>query len=277
MVQQLQELRQTLRTLKNNLIDNYYQFRLNSSQDPYQIGLRKKPYRILFILSHMRSGSSLLTHILNSNPEIIGYGESHLHYASELDFKPLMFKVYSLLKNLTMNHKYVLDKVLHSHKFEREQFLTSEQVYNIFLLREPRRTLASILDRKPHLNEQEAYDYYVERLLTLEKYAKLINSKERSLFITYDQLVNQTDLVLSALQDFLETKEGFSEQYQVLKTTGMRGVGDSSKNIQVGRIIKNSRKLEIEVSEVLVEKARQAFNQSCQILSEYCQTVVNSH
>ncbi|MGV2388843.1 MAG UNVERIFIED_CONTAM: sulfotransferase [Microcystis novacekii LVE1205-3] len=42
----------------------------------------------------MRSGSSLLTHILNSNPEIIGFGETHLVYESEQDFKALMFQLY---------------------------------------------------------------------------------------------------------------------------------------------------------------------------------------
>ena len=35
---------------------------------------KNKPYKFLFVMGHIRSGSSLLMHILATNPEIIGYG-----------------------------------------------------------------------------------------------------------------------------------------------------------------------------------------------------------
>ena len=41
----------------------------------------------VFIVAHMRSGSSLLEHILSSNPEIIGAGEQSRIYATNTDFK----------------------------------------------------------------------------------------------------------------------------------------------------------------------------------------------
>ncbi len=267
---QFRTIRQSLRYIKNNLAHNYYQFRLNNDNSPYYIRLRKDPYKILFILSHMRSGSSLLTHILNSNPEIIGYGETHLNYSSELDFKQLFFKVYWQLRDYSMDHSYVLDKVLHNHKFLNDNFLNSPQVYTIFLLREPKRTLGSILDIKPHWSQEKAMNYYLERLATLESYAKLINSKKRSLFITYNQLLNDSDLVFDTLKTFLQTKASFSEQYQVLKTTGMKGVGDSSENIQSGQIIRNARKLNTTVSQELVDKGKKSFDHCCKTLSQYC-------
>ena len=37
-------------------------------------------YELLFVLGHMRSKSSLLVHLLNSNPEVLGYGETHIGY-----------------------------------------------------------------------------------------------------------------------------------------------------------------------------------------------------
>ena len=118
----------------------------------------------------------------------------------------------------------------------------SRKIYTvIFLLREPSKSLKSILDLKPHWDDRIALCYYQDRLAMLEKYARLINSRERSLFITHEQLINQTDLCLDALRIFLETKEGFSEQYEILKTTGMRGIGDSSNNIKAGRIILTGR------------------------------------
>jgi len=88
-MKQIQALRHGIRLYKNDLIAGYFYFRINTLADPYTIVGRGQPYRILLILSHMRSGSSLLTHLLNSNPEIIGYGETHIQYASEQDFKKL--------------------------------------------------------------------------------------------------------------------------------------------------------------------------------------------
>ncbi|NES81177.1 MAG: sulfotransferase [Moorea sp. SIO2B7] len=264
---------QIIRRLKDELIQRYYHFRIQTIENPYRIRLRKQPYKILFLLGHMRSGSSLFTHILNSNPEIIGYGETHLNYESERDFNNLMFKVYWQIRDYQMNHKYLLDKVLHNHKILDINLLHSENLTSIFLIREPQITLASILDIKPHFTEKKALYYYCERLSMLEKYGKIINSKERSLLVSHDQLLNHTDSVFATLKTFLDTKEVFSEQYNILRTTGMKGIGDSSKNIKAGRIIRNPKKSENKISQDLVEKGMQSFNKCHSTLSEYCRTV----
>ncbi|HLO85498.1 MAG TPA: sulfotransferase domain-containing protein [Nostocaceae cyanobacterium] len=273
MENKIQKLHSSLSNIKNNLIDRYYQFRIYTIQDPYKIRLRSHPYRVIFILSHMRSGSSLFTHILNSNPEIIGYGETHLKYTSESDVKQLLFKVYKTLRKMQMSHKYILDKILHNHKILEEKLLTSDSLHTIFLVREPQRTLASILNIKPHWSEEKALNYYIERLLTLEKYAKLINNKDRTLWLDYDQIVNNSNSVFRELQNFLGTKTGFSEEYEVLKTTGTKGIGDSSENIKVGRIIRNQRQLEEKISPESVEKALYYFNQCSATLAQYCSSI----
>ncbi|ACK67717.1 nucleoside triphosphate hydrolase superfamily protein [Rippkaea orientalis PCC 8801] len=260
----------SLRNLKDDLARNYYKIRLNDERSPYHIRFRKRPYKVLFILSHMRSGSSLLTHILNSHPDIIGYGETHLNYSREMDFKQLLFKVYWQLREYSMSHHYVLDKVLHNHKFLTDNFLFNQQVYSIFLLREPNRTLSSILDIKPHWTQEKATNYYLERLAMLENYAKLISNQERSLFITYNQLIKQSDLVFNTFKEFLQTETGFSEQYQVLKTTGIKGVGDSSENIHKGKIMRNARELKTTVSPELIMQGQKSFERCCETLSHYC-------
>ncbi|MEQ9551075.1 MAG: sulfotransferase family protein [Coleofasciculus sp. G3-WIS-01] len=278
----MQTLRHRIRLYKNDLVSGYFHFRINTLADPYTILGRAQPYKILFILSHMRSGSSLLTHLLNSNSEIIGYGETHIQYDSEQDFKNLFLKVYlhsreftklEDLNKLQMNHKYVLDKVLHDNKFLTEDFLRSQQIYALFLLREPQRSLASIMDLKPHWNEETACHYYINRLSSLVSYAQLINSKKRSMFLTYEQLLNHTDSVFMALKQVLETRENFSEQYEVLRTTGMPNVGDHKGNIKAGRIIRNQRKLENIISAELIDKARLHFDKCSETLSEYCSTI----
>jgi hypothetical protein len=266
-------LPQSWQGFTQRLTYKYFQLRIDTTKDPYKILFRPQPYQVLFILSHMRSGSSLLTHILNSNPEIIGFGETHLIYENERDFKTLMFKLYWRFKDLNMNHRYILDKVLHDQKFLDTSFLQSEALKTIFLLREPQRTLPSILDIKPHHNEEQALEYYVHRLAGLEGYAKLINSQEKSLFITHHQLLNQTQLVFTNLQNHLGTKTGFSEEYQVLKTTGTRGIGDSSENIKAGKIIKKDRKLDIEISDRVLAQAQKAYDRCYETLSHYCHCI----
>jgi hypothetical protein len=259
--------------LTTRLTYKYFQLRIDIPEDPYRILFRPNPYKVLFILSHMRSGSSLLTHLLNSNPEIIGFGETHLTYTNERDFKKLLFTLHWRSREIKMDHTYMLDKVLHDHKFLATDFLRSDSVRAVFLLREPKRTLASILDIKPHQNEDQALDYYVKRLATLESYAKLIDSKEKTLFITHEQVVHQSPTVFRSLQDHLQTKTGFSEEYKVLKTTGKRGVGDSSENIKAGRIVKKERKLEIPISDPVLDKARAAFDRCYETLADYCDAI----
>ena len=271
-------LREELRKLKSNIVHRYLNSRINDRSSPYQIRFRKNPYRILFILGHMRAASSLLSHILTSNPEIIGYGETHTQYYSDRDLKKLMFKVYGnyyQLKNMTMSHKYVLDKVLHNNKLIDDSFLKHEQVYSIFLVRKPQRTIASILDLKADWDEKKALNYYIDRLAKLEEHARFINNKARSLFIQQEQILDNTDKVFQAIQNFLDTKTGFSEKYELQKTTGMRYVGDRTENIKSGRIVREKRKLTIEVADSTVEIAVKSYQKCCQTLSQYCTLISN--
>jgi hypothetical protein len=230
----------------------------------------------------MRSGSSLLTHILASNPAIKGYGETHIRYSSGVDIKNLMLKVYfhsqifsniKDLTNLRMNHTYLLDKLLHDNKLKNEDFLRLENFRFIFLVREPRRTLVSMLDHKPHWTEKDAIYYYSQRLSTLVKYSKIINDKKHSLLITHEQLIHESELAFKTLQSFLNTESKFSENYKVLNTTGMRHVGDFKENICTGRIIRKPRKLNISISPDLLEEQLQNFEYNYQVLSKYCQTI----
>ncbi|NEP37874.1 MAG: sulfotransferase [Okeania sp. SIO2G4] len=280
----IKEIRQSIRLIKNDMIHKYYDLRINQVEDPYRAMFRTEPYKFIFILSHMRSGSSLLANILSSHTEILGYGETHIQYASEFDLNKLVFKVHHKtqnirrwqdLKKLRMNHKYILDKALHNKIFLDEKLLTSENLYSIFLIRDPERTIASILDLKPHWSEEKVLTYYLNRLSTLERYAKLINSKERTLIISYDQLLNQTDLVFDALKKVLGTQSEFSEEYKVTNKTGRPGIGDSKENIKAGRIVRNPRKLEQKITPTSIAEGIKKFENCTSTLSEYCSFVKN--
>ncbi len=278
----MKNLQHSLRHLKNDLIYRYYDFRIKNSQSPYQVFGKKDRYKVIFILSHMRSGSSLLTHLLISNPEIKGYGESHIRYQTDENIKSLIYKTYfhnqqftnlKDLSKLKMDHTYILDKLLHDKKLLNQDFLTKDNFYFVFLIREPQRSLMSMLDHKPHWKEEDAMNYYCQRLSTLSEYSTIIGDKSHSLAFTYTQLINQTDYVFQALQKFLKTDQGFSEKYQVLKTTGKRNIGDFKENIRSGRIIRKQRSINFSISPHLLEEAKEKFEQCRSILQQYCQII----
>ncbi len=264
-----------VRNLKDSLIKTYFDVRINSQESPLNVRFRSSPYRILFILGHMRSASSLLLHILNSNPAILGYGETHIVYESEQNFKQLLFKVYWKSRHYQMNHQYALDKLLHDEKLVDENILKSPEIYSIFLIRNPAETLNSILTIKPHWNQKKTLDYYINRLSTLEKYGSIINNKNQSLFLTHEQIINESSSVFQALKAFLQTAQGFSEEYQVLQTTGFKGVGDSSENIKSGRIIrqKKANSLRQPFSTELLNQAEKSYDHCFDILCQICRTI----
>lgn len=99
----------------------------------------------IFIMSHMRSRSSLLSHILGSNPAISGYSESHHSYLDWKHFARLRIRAYSGNRGKS-NLKYTLDKILWNNYRISNQMCLKENLKIIFLLREPEDTLKSIIN-----------------------------------------------------------------------------------------------------------------------------------
>lgn len=76
----------------------------------------RKPYQYIHLLSHLRSGSILLSHILLSHPDITGFGESKLVYSTPKGLKKFPILVEQKLHKFSFlgNETYVLDKLLHN-------------------------------------------------------------------------------------------------------------------------------------------------------------------
>jgi len=263
------------RFLKDPLIRTYFHLRIDGTDDPYRIRWRSRPYRPLLILGHMRSGSSLLVHLLNSNPEILGYGETHITYTEAADFKQLLHRVYAHRHDYRMAQTYIFDKLLHDQKLANDDLLREPLTRAIFLLREPARSLASMLEIKSHWQASDALDYYTHRLQTLRHYADILG-RDRSVLVEYEQLLSDSAAVFALLQNFLGTQAGFSEEYQVTHTTGMRGVGDSSANIKAGRIVRKERQLSRadEITAEQREQAERSYQHCRQYLQEHCHSLI---
>lgn len=69
--------------------------------------------RYILVLSHMRSYSSLLCHILGSHPQIAGYAEMHQGSRGRLDLLRLRARACRSLGG-KLDGEFVLDKVLHN-------------------------------------------------------------------------------------------------------------------------------------------------------------------
>ncbi len=103
-----------------------------------------KSRHYVFLLSHMRGYSTLVSHILGSHPEISGYAEDRLSYRTQLDLLKLRCVIYRL-GNYKTGCRYFLDKVLHNEFALADTILNRRNVHIVFLIREPAATLKSMV------------------------------------------------------------------------------------------------------------------------------------
>jgi hypothetical protein len=237
-----------------------------------------RPQEYAFILSHMRSGSSLLAHILASNPEILGYGESMTRYSTARDFDLLALKAAVMLRRFPLkgSERYLLDKLLHNVLLSPAAMglLICHDVRLVFLLRSPEESIASLVRSLDNTREQ-AVQYYVDRLNVLHRYAEQVPRGYPAVVFTYHQLVHETELIFRVLRSILELRVPLSERYKLLPTTGQPGIGDFSDNIRAGRILRahaHSASISFLNSEKIgdIEQARQAYDRCQQALESVC-------
>jgi len=239
----------------------------------------RDPYQFIFILSHMRSGSSLLTHILVSNPEITGYGETHVAYRTPRDLSMAIGK--SLLMSgqfpFPSNERYLVDKILHNRLLSEENIglISNPQSKIIFLVREPLGALKSLRAHQ-NIGEQSAVDYYINRVNTLTRLCRSLPSQQQCILITHDHILKSAEQTLPLLTQFLDLKKPLLKEYKILKTTGRRGIGDSSNNIKKGKILSSiSNHKEIIISQEGLTNSAQAFTNCIETLNERCASLSN--
>ena len=104
-----------------------------------------RPFRYIIILGHQRTGSSLLTQILCSHPDICGFGESRTMYRSRRDLRSLRGEVFRMHGRFGGYEHYVLDKVLFENLLPDPAIVDESDVQWVFLLRDPIRTMRSMV------------------------------------------------------------------------------------------------------------------------------------
>ena len=104
----------------------------------------------IFLLTHMRGYTTLLSHILGSHPEVSGYteawfGRGRAPYRNSINLLQLRCVV-SYHGNYKPKARYVLDKLLHNGIEISDSVLTRDDVRCLFMIRKPEPTIKSIVD-----------------------------------------------------------------------------------------------------------------------------------
>jgi len=222
----------------------------------------------LFVVSHMRSYSSLLCHILGSHPEISGYSEAQLSYFGRNDLQRLARTVREHTGEPALK-RYVLDKLLHNKREIAPDILRRPDVRCLFLLRNAPDTIASILNMAHALQSTGDYSdparvvaYLAERLTQMAAYAPLVRG--RALFVESERLLDDTAARLDRIAQWLGLAEPLSPEYRTFRHTGQRGHGDPSPHIRAGRIVASDADrhrdyVPIVVADDLLERADAAY------------------
>jgi hypothetical protein len=190
----------------------------------------------------MRSGSSLLHHLLQTNSSILGAGESNRVYRSAADLRRFGVWAHAKRRSLLNWRLYVADQINHTDKLPEASLLSRSDVKTIILIREPHATIASLVKMTHHFyeskwSEHNVINYYLERIEALSALAETLkrSAEPSPLLLTYDELVNNTFASLGALQRFLELTELLSATYETFDFTGRRG--DPSQRIKAKAIL----------------------------------------
>lgn len=216
---------------------------------------------VVFILSHMRSGSSLLEHILSSNEQILGTGEQNRIYYEENDLKKMELFARRNQKSMLKFYKYMVDQVLHNEQTPNMNLLKNKHIKFIFLIRSPLETITSIenLGGRPYnLNKAGKYNpinYYTDRLNELILLSKSLPVKSQ-FFLTYSDLTMKTNQTLYDLSQFLDLKSPLNKVYKLKRSTGK--FGDQSDNIKIGKVSIIKNKL-IELDQKRMENLNETY------------------
>jgi hypothetical protein len=222
----------------------------------------------VFIMGHMRCGSTLLLHLLLTTPEIIACGERNAAYRTREDLDKLEIEARIAERSPFRRVRYVADQINHDQFTPNLELLRGEQVRCVFLVREPESTIQSILNLtrtfyKPWLPSQ-AVDYYSQRLRTLTGYAADLDGRNAVLAITYEDLITHTAPQLHRLSRSLGLDKELREHYGLHPFTGKRG--DPSPTIRAGRIVQPRISDPVEVPNNELARAFRAYEDCARTL-----------
>lgn len=193
----------------------------------------------IFILAHMRCGSTALSNILCSRDDVSGYGEAHIRYDGR-----------GALGRLALNQRrrggwkpgarFLFDKVLHS-RHDSAPPTAFFGARAIFMLREPEPAIRSItklfadLGRDEYRTHEQAGAYYAERTEALAIMWDRF-PQDRRIGLTHAGLLANPERALARISDVLGFAPPLANSYRSPDASRHGGGGDPMESGKHSRI-----------------------------------------
>lgn len=229
----------------------------------------------LFLISHMRGFTSLLSHLLGSHPEISGYFETHASYRDVNDLLKLRTTLDST-DGLSGNESWIFDKLLDLGLEISDAVLAREDVSLLFMLREPRATLKSLIATRERygwrLDRNEAETYYFTRL---QQIGALAHRAAGGYYLDAEAIVDDSERTLAQLRRALQLSTPLQADFKIQSMTARFGLGCSSDYLKQGRIVRERERYDsIDIDSRLLARAQRAYRECRETLLERCQALV---
>lgn len=238
---------------------------------------RKPPVRYIFIISAMRSGSTLVQHIVGQQKHVLSAGETKIEYvdAGKLaDLREHVFAYNAVPENEQASEDWIyLEKCVHDRYLPAIRPVERPDMRFIFILRQPHASLSSLLELKnwPYTESLEsAAWYYTERPKVMVRLAREVNRPENAYFLTYEDFLENTERHLRGLTAFLGMPEPLTQEYRKQKWTAKLSLGDVSSNIKTQQVVANEREKLVDLPGELAQQLNRAFSDSCRELASIC-------
>ncbi len=220
----------------------------------------------------MRSGSTLLLHLLLTSAQVAAVGERNAIYASRADLARLAIAARLARRAPFGRIGFVVDQVNHSHLTPVPALLTDARVRVLFLLRRPEASLSSLLELSRSYYDSswslaKAIDYYVTRLDGLVRLAEGIPASAHAGFIRYEDLMAAPQVTLGQLSGWLGLTRALSVDYEIQPFTRSRG--DPGATIAAGTIVRKAAVTDRPFSDADLRRAQRAYAECNEALSRF--------
>lgn len=201
--------------------------------------------RLVLVLGVMRSGSSLLSNLLISHPEISGIGESLVEWRGPESVRLLRYWILRFRGRRVGRGPILFDKVLHGELLrDLGVFAGGPRISPIFILRDPstaaRSLLAHMRRGDPAIDLPVVWDYMAFRFDELRALLATAPPETPCAWVEYERLVAQPEAALAGLTEFLGLSTPLRAEYEVPSFVGRWGIGDGGPAIRSGRVLRSA-------------------------------------
>ncbi len=226
----------------------------------------------LFLIGHMRCGSTALSAIVCSRSEISGYGEAHIAYTDRAALGILAQNQF-WRKAWTPSATTLFDKILHS-RYDSDacpEFFTARA---LFMARAPRPAIRSIrhlfakLGTGEYATDVIAAEYYERRLEVMMRLWPRF-AADRRIACTYESLTADPETVLATISTALGFDPPLVNRYAIKAAASARGAGDPLSASRYTQIVAAKDDLvaapDLDIPVLRLAALEQAYQRFCEL------------